>query len=334
MNNEKQISLTAIIQNKLNESPLLNQVLGKDKERYVQNVIVEISKTAGDNYKDLTKCTILSLATAVKQAHDLGLEIDGRQHCHLIKYGNKAVLQIGYRGFIYAIKRAYPDANIKCGLVYEGDGFTLKEEGDLTTYSFDRVNPFNTKEKEKTKKKDEIIGGFCYISYTCGKRLVSFCETMSIEEINKIKNCAKSQSIWNTWFEEKAKVALIRRGCKIHFNGIGKINEMEEFDNQDFDLNNPSNVSKTDNIPDDLTFNADILKKEVPQKETKEQITQEDALQNTLFGLIIDVLKDESLSYQAKKAYIIDKKSQIEKLPESKRDEINHKFLQISKHQK
>lgn len=229
-----------LIENGLNNSELLKSKLGTNHSKYVISVLNEIRKTTGDDKKDLSKCTPLSIESAIKQACDLQLEIDGRQHCHLVKYNkntgtkespkwvSEAQLQVGYRGFIYSIKRAYPDANIDCKLVHEGDLFVVKSEGDTTTYSLEIKDPF--------AKKEKIIGGYCHISYTLGGRLVSFCETMSLAEINKIKGKAKQDSIWQEWFEEKAKVAIIRRACKIHFSGIQQIEQITEFDNEDFDL--------------------------------------------------------------------------------------------------
>ena len=235
-------------------------ILGKDKDKYITNVLVEIGKTMSDPKKDLSHCTSNSIVTAIKHACDLQLEIDSRQHCHLIKYGDKATLQVGYRGYIYAIKRAYPDANIDCQLVYQGDTFLLKKEGDVTTYSLEVANAFAPKEK--------IMGGFCYISYTVGGRLISFCETMSLEEINKIKGCAKQDFIWKSWFEEKAKVAIIKRACKIHFSGIQEIAKVTEFDNLDYDLD--SVVSKTSNIESIKFESGESLDKKLTPEEIAE----------------------------------------------------------------
>lgn len=229
-----------LIENGLNNSELLKVQLGSKHNKYVISVLNEIKKTTSDDKKSLVNCTPDSIISAIKQACDLQLEIDGRQHCHLVKYNknigtkesskwvSEAQLQVGYRGFIYAIKRAYADANIDCKLVYEGDLFVVKSEGDTTTYSLEIKDPF--------AKREKIIGGYCHISYTLGGRLVSFCETMSLAEINKIKAKAKQDSIWQEWFEEKAKVAIIRRACKIHFSGIQQIEQITEFDNQDYDL--------------------------------------------------------------------------------------------------
>lgn len=216
------------IKNSIFNSPVLQTILGNDLQRYGTEIIAEIGKTKGTDV-DLTICSPSSIIVAIKKACDLELTIDGRQHCHLVKYGKEVNLQIGYRGFVYTIKRAYPDANIDVQLVYKGDEFKLIKEGDTTTYSLTRSNPFATEQ--------DIVGGFCYISYTLGGRLVSFCETMSLAEINKIKGCAKQDSIWKKWFEEKAKVAIIKRACKMHFSGINdKIQKISEFDNQEYDL--------------------------------------------------------------------------------------------------
>jgi len=209
-------------------SPVLQSILGEDLQRYGTEIIAEIGKTKGSD-ADLTICNPSSIVAAIKKACDLKLTIDGRQHCYLIKYGKDVNLQIGYRGFVYAIKKAYQDANIDVQLVYKGDEFKLIKEGDTTTYSLIRSNPFASEQ--------DIVGGFCYISYTLGDRLVSFCETISIAEINKIKGCAKQDFIWKKWFEEKAKVAIIKRACKIHFSGINdEIQKISQFDNQDYDL--------------------------------------------------------------------------------------------------
>jgi recombinational DNA repair protein RecT len=243
MTKEKKMTKELTLVEKLGQSPLLTSILGTDKDRYIRSVVAEIYKTKGDDKKDLTLCTPSSIAEAIKQACDLKLEIDGRQHCHLIKYGVKATIQVGYRGFIFAIKRAYPDANIDCSLVYKGDEFKVTKEGDVTTYLLERGNPF--------APKTEIIGGFCYISYTLGGRLVSFCETMSLDEINKIKGCAKQAFIWNQWFEEKAKVAIIKRACKVHFSGINDdIGKIEQYDNQEFEMEKEMKVVKEVEIID------------------------------------------------------------------------------------
>ena len=209
----------------------LPQFYNGDANKYIKSVLLEIAKSKSDSKKDLSVCTPLSILTAVKQAVDLGLEIDSRQHCHLIKYGDSAQLQVGYRGFIYAIKRAYPDANIVVNLVKEGDIFSIKKDGDIEEYTHTIKDPF--------AGQDKIIGGYCYISFTLGNRKIAKVETVSKEEINRIKGSAKQDFIWKAWFEEKAKVAIIRRGCKVIFAGLSNdlLDNLVNKDNENFDLN-------------------------------------------------------------------------------------------------
>lgn len=179
-----QLTKIEIINKELETSPILSEVLGKGKDKYILSVLNEIKKTKGDDKKDLTVCTPESIIMAVKTACDLNLEIDSRQHCHLVKHNknigteknpnwiSEASLWIGYRGFIYSIKRVIQDANIDVQMVYKDDEFKVVKEGDKTSYTLVRNNPFGNK--------NDIVGGFCYISYTINGRLVSFCETVSL----------------------------------------------------------------------------------------------------------------------------------------------------------
>lgn len=241
-NENKELTAIQKIENILQDK--LPQFINGDANKYIKSVLLEITKSKSDPNKDLSKCSPLSILTAVKQAADLGLEIDSRQHCHLVKYGNNVHLQVGYRGFIYAIKKTYPDANIVVNLVKEGDTFTVKKEGDIEEYKHTYGNPF--------AGQDKIIGGYCYISFTLGYRKVAKIETLSKEEINKIKGSAKQDFIWKAWFEEKAKVAIIRRGCKVIFAGLNNelLDNLINRDNQDYDLN--QEVKQESKIINDL----------------------------------------------------------------------------------
>ncbi len=210
--------ITALLKDKLQE------FLGQDTNRYVKSVMSEILK------QNLTDCTPLSIFQSVKQAVDLGLEIDNRQHAHLIQRGRDCTFMIGYRGFIYSIKKHIPSANIVVNLVKDGDLFSIKKIGDQDQFIHEIKNPFASK--------DKIIGGYCYISYNNEGREIAKIETLSIEEINKIRSVAKTKNIWDAWFEEKAKVACIRRGCKILFAGLnnGIINKIIEINDEEFDF--------------------------------------------------------------------------------------------------
>ena len=240
-NETKELSVIQKIETTLQDK--LPQFINGDAGKYIKSVLLEITKSKSDPKKNLSVCSPLSILTAVKQAVDLGLEIDGRKHGHLIKrnvnIGTKenpkwvaeCTFQVGYTGFIYSLKREIPDANIVVNLVKQGDIFTIKRDNDIEEYTHTIKDPF--------AGEDKIIGGYCYISFTLGNRKIAKIEAMSKIEIEKIKACAVSDTIWNRWYEEKAKVAIIRRACKVIFAGLNNegIKKLLEHDNKDYDLN-------------------------------------------------------------------------------------------------
>lgn len=197
-------------------------------EKYVKSVLFELNKILDEH---LLKCSNQSILEAVKTAIDLELEIDSRQHCHLILFNGKAQLLIGYRGFIYAIKRVYPDANIIVNLVRTNDTFTVKRGNDIDEYQHVVSDPFDN-------SIDSMRGGYCYISLNIGDRKVAKIETMSKSEIIKAKTVAKTNKVWDIWFEEKAKVVVLKRACKILFAGLNNemINKLIAKDNEDYNL--------------------------------------------------------------------------------------------------
>lgn len=221
----------------------LPQFITGDATKYINSVLLEINKSKSDQKKDLSNCSPISILQAVKQAVDLGLEIDGRKHGHLIKrnvnVGTKEKprwvaechFQVGYPGFIYSLKREIPDANIVVNLVKDGDLFTVKKYGDIEEYTHTVKDAF--------AGQDKIVGGYCYLSFTLGDRKIAKVETMSKNEIDKIRNCAITDIIWNQWYEEKAKIAILRRACKVIFAGLSseRINKLLEHDNRDYNLN-------------------------------------------------------------------------------------------------
>lgn len=230
-------------------------------EKYVKSVLFELNKISDEH---LLKCSNQSILEAVKTAIDLELEIDSRQHCHLILFNGKAQLLVGYRGFIYAIKRVYPDANIVVNLVRTNDTFTVKRGNDIDEYDHVVSDPFDN-------SIDSMRGGYCYVSLNIGDRKVAKVETMSKSEILKAKSVAKTSKIWDIWFEEKAKVVVLKRACKILFAGLNNemINKLINKDNEDYNL---SEEKKEVKVIDDLPtpVNADLNIVELSEKEKEE----------------------------------------------------------------
>lgn len=222
------------LETKLLSSAILDSALqNKNKEKYIKSVVFEIRK------KGLENCDIASIITSIKTACDLGLEIDSRQHCHLIQYGNQAQLQVGYQGYIYTLKKHFPNLDIKVGIVKKGDLFEVKKFNNNDEFKHEIKNPFG--------KKEDIEGIYCYIS----NGNLSNITLMSLDEINKIKSKAKTQTIWAEWYEQMAIKAIIKRACKINFAGI--VDNLNEVDNEDFDLEKKEEkqIKVINDLPDD-----------------------------------------------------------------------------------
>ena len=189
--------------------------------------------------------------------------------------------QVGYPGFIYSIKRDIPDANIVVNLVKNGDLFSVKKGDDIEEYTHTIKDPF--------AGQDKIIGGYCYISFTLGNRKIAKVETMSKNEIDKIKDCAITDAIWNKWYEEKAKIAILRRACKVIFAGLSseRINKLLEHDNKDYNLNQEvkqepkiindlPKVDFDDDSEDEIVYTPEQLKEiEEAEKKRKAELAKE-----------------------------------------------------------
>jgi recombinational DNA repair protein RecT len=216
--------------------------------KYISSVLMEIKKTEcppkeTDNKKlnkDLTFCTPDSIVQAIIDAASFRLPIDGRGLAHLVKYGAKASFMPGYRGYLYKIAENYRDVDFTAEPVFEGDELELFDESGYQTYKHRRTNPFQTAQNKMT-------GIIACLSYTDNAGRHSKISTLAKSEIDQIRGAAKQDFIWEAWFFEKAKVAALKRLCKVHFATIMGVQELTKFDNEEhFAIENLS--TRTDHI--------------------------------------------------------------------------------------
>ena len=191
---------------------------------YASSVKMEIERNFGDGSKDMSTCQPESIVQCVVDAARYKLMIDGRQHAYLIKYGNKATLQIGYRGFLHKIKAHFPDACIHYKQIMEGDTFEISSEDGYDTYKHQIADALND-EYEKVK------GVYVAISYKVGDKNMQAVTVMSKKMIDRVKSSANTSTIWNKWYIEKAIAACIKRACKVHFASIKELHEVINYDN-------------------------------------------------------------------------------------------------------
>lgn len=192
---------------------------------YASSVLIEIERNFGDKKKDMTGCVPDSIVRCVVDAARFKLMIDGRQHAHLVKYGNNATLQIGYRGFVHKIQEHLKDCDFHYKAIFEGDTFKVDTKDGYDAYEHEIADPFND-------NIDKLKGVYVAISYAKGDKKYQAVTVMSKNMINKVKSKAKQTFIWDEWYIEKAIVACIKRASKVHFAGIKELADMVNFDNK------------------------------------------------------------------------------------------------------
>lgn len=262
--------------------PVLIKATGLNQQELQSKLIsfAYATKTMLDNAKiPLGNLDPQSIREAFKASLDTGIPVDKRQLAYIVKYGNKIEYQIGFKGFIARIKEIYPTANVKAELVYTGDVFTVEKVDGKAKYVHKVANPFASIK--------DMTGVYAFIQYTDNGKEYSFIETMGKDEVLKIKGKAKTAFVWNEWFGEMAKKAVIRRLCKTLFIGDPKIAIMEDLDNKNFDIQQePVHIDydKPLNMPEEIQPNkADVVaeqEKVVEQEIANDTATEEDAMSN------------------------------------------------------
>ena len=251
------------------QMPVLIKATGLDQKQlesklisfaYATKAMLEASKQA------LTTVDPQSIREAFKASLDTGIPVDKRQLAYVVKYGNKIEYQIGFKGFISKIKEIYPTASVKAEWVYVGDIFTVEKVDGQAKYVHKVSNPF--------AKITEMTGAYAYIQYTDKGKEYSFIETMGKDEILKIRGKAKTKFVWDEWFGEMAKKAVIRRLCKTLFISNPHIQALEDVDNRNFEMQQePVHIDyeKVKEMPKEVQENKADVEEPVEPEVVKEE---------------------------------------------------------------
>lgn len=156
-----------------------------------------------------------------KRIQQTGLVFDG--HHITVNTNGPSYDYVAYKNKMLL---AYPESQLDVGLVYNGDEFEVKKENGHVEYKHNIKSPFGHKQAD-------IVGGYMVVKNKRGE----FFTSLSLEEINKCKSVAKTETIWNQWFAEMAQKTVIKKAVKLHFDDI--FSEMEADDNKNYDLEKP-----------------------------------------------------------------------------------------------
>jgi recombinational DNA repair protein RecT len=237
-----------------------------EAKQYQASVLQTIQKSASDPKKDLTRKDPTSIVQCMIDAAQFRMKIDGRQHAHLVAYGNNVTLQIGYRGYIAKIKEHYPDAEFVVEPIYKGDVLDIEhnESGQNYTLTKDRSNVWRD-------GPDNLDGILVVIKYTESGRIVQKVQPVPKARIDRARKAAKQDYVWSSDYIEKAKAAAIKAACKHHFAALSGLQGVVNYDNEK-NYNPNKRTDKTQSLLDNLN---DGIDEAIPEKQSVEETTDD-----------------------------------------------------------
>lgn len=155
----------------------------------------------------LQKCTPMSVQNSIVNIASVGLTLNpADQYAYLVPEYNKQIkanecqLRISFKGLVKIATDTGSIKWVKAEIVKKNDRFEYKGPCEKPVHS---MNPF--------VDRGPTVGVYCVAKTNEGDYLT---DVMSSEEIAKIKSCAKTQMVWNSWPDEMAKKAVIKRASK------------------------------------------------------------------------------------------------------------------------
>ena len=109
-------------------------------------------------------------------------------------------LRVSFRGLIKLATDTGAISWVKAEVVKEQDTFEFR---GISSMPLHHMNPF--------VDRGQTIGAYCVAETNSGKILV---DTIARVELDHIKSCAKTPHVWDQWFDEMAKKAIIKRAAK------------------------------------------------------------------------------------------------------------------------
>lgn len=180
----------------------LRSLLGSDKavERFITVALQSIS----GNNDLLEKVTAASLIDAIREAAALDLEPTGiLGEAWIVRHGNKAVLRVGWRGFLKMIRRDPDMRMVDCQLVYENDYFNIQ----LGTQPL--IEHIPTQDVERGNYK----GAYAWAKTRNSDLYIEWMTTADIEEVKK-RSQSGDRGPWKDWWGEMARKSVVRRLAK------------------------------------------------------------------------------------------------------------------------
>ena len=149
----------------------------------------------------LKKCTPLSILSAAIGAAVLNFTVDPNLgFAYIVPYGNKAQLQVGYKGFVQLALRSGTYKTITANEVYEGEIVSFNRF--LGTFEFGE------------RKSDKVVGFFAYFKLLSGSEFSNYMTVQQVTDhaakYSKAYQYKKKDSPWFTNFNQMGKKTALK----------------------------------------------------------------------------------------------------------------------------
>jgi recombination protein RecT len=170
-------------------------------ERFEQIVIQSVYRNP-----DLQRASLASLLDAVRQAATSRLEPTGiLGEGYLIRYGNEAQFEYGYRGLMKLARRSGQVAAIDSQIVYQNDEF------EILLGSEPRIVHRPILEGDRGSYR----GAYAYARLTTGELISEWMRLADVEAVRKVsRNGQGSNSPWVNHWGEMARKTVLKRLMK------------------------------------------------------------------------------------------------------------------------
>jgi recombination protein RecT len=169
--------------------------------------MARVAITSVQRTPKLLQCTEKSLAGAIMQASQLGLEPDGvLGHAYLIPYGKQCNFLIGYKGLIALARRSGEIQSIHAVAVYKDDLFHYERGLDEKLVHKPSREPSNHAAKD-------VVAAYAVARLKDGAVQWEVMERWAVDTIRDRSQAGKSGP-WVTDYAEMAKKTVLRRLCK------------------------------------------------------------------------------------------------------------------------
>lgn len=163
-------------------------------DAYVRSAITLIKQNPS-----LAKCDPLTILGGLMTASQLGLELGPLQVAYLVPRGNKAVFQIGYRGYI--------ELGYRSGMLLDISAETICENDD---FKFDRANGEISHTWDLRQDRGPAYAYYAVANLKGGGRAFVVLTKAEVEKYRKFSSMPNSP-MWRDHYDSAAKKTCIRR---------------------------------------------------------------------------------------------------------------------------